>query len=126
MSNQLRDALDRANKESSHPMSRSLVGRQIGTVVPSPGSMIVERLKINRVDIKIEVSAFVDRHFIARTGNDGTILELSKERLVEGLTDLFSGLEEIASNIMDDEPKRPQRGKNVANETVAAGESSGA
>lgn len=122
--NDLQAALARADKSSSEPMGvgigRSLTHQQLGSVASSPGTMIVERLKINRVDIKIEVSSFIERHFIARTGNDGTILELSKEQLIEGLTTLFYGLEENASKIKEEEPRRsPLRGgKNIKDDVI--------
>lgn len=118
--NELLEALGRADKESSQPLGRSLVNHSKGSVTLSPSSMIVERLKITKVDIKIEVSAFIERHFIGRTQNDGTIIELSKEKLIENLTELFYGLEENASNIKEDNPKeRPLRGKSsIKEETI--------
>lgn len=91
----LRAALENADKAGSYslPTGRSIVEQL------DRGTMIVQRLPINRVDIKVEVAAFIDHHFINRTSNDGTVLQLSKERLTEELTNLFHSLETRASDI---------------------------
>lgn len=106
-SDDLRAALSRADKANSAPMnrSRSVQHRQEYLPVEHMSALIVERLAIRRVDIKVEVAAFIDHHFETRTDLDGTVLKLSREKLVEELTVLFYGLEERASQIEDQFPE---------------------
>lgn len=110
LESELRIALARAEGNNTRPLGYPALLPHVKQLpVEAPGTMIVERLPINRVDIKIEVSAFIEHHFLSRTANDGSIISLSKESLIEELTGLFYALEERSSQIEDVKVKKPIR-----------------
>ncbi len=111
LESELRQALQRADSNARGSMGLGLpaimpyMSHQLA--IDTPGTMIVERLPITKVDIKVEVAAFIEQNFISRTGQDGTIISLSKEILVEELTGLFYALEERSSQIDDIKVRKP-------------------
>lgn len=99
-SSHLQDVLKRADK----PHYSSMGGLPVrhsdsGTLQLSNSDALVERLPIQKVSIKLEVANYIDRVFATRTQQDGTILVVSKETLIEELTRLFVSLEDQASQI---------------------------
>lgn len=114
----LRTALERANVGGSHSLPAEPRGNSVVEQLER-GSMLVQRLPIKRVDIKVEVAAFIDHHFMSRTVNDGTVLVLSKETLVEELTTLFHSLEQRSSDIDSSfRKKAPPKKENSAKTKV--------
>lgn len=91
----LRRALQRADVPDHSALEALGIGQSASLL--DPGKMVpVTRMPILKVDIKLEVAAFIDRYFTGRTVTDGTILSLSKENLVEQMSQLFHSIEQRA------------------------------
>lgn len=114
----LRSALRNAEVEGDHAMpvphgfNINLPTLELGTREMVP----VTRMPIMKVEIKTEVAAFIDRHFMTRTASDGTILALSKENLVEHLTGLFHSLEQRSAETGERFPKSVKAKQPLAEE----------
>lgn len=106
----LRSMLRNADAESDHampvPHGLNLGMSSLPAMELTSRDMIpVPRMPIMKVQIKTEVAAFIERHFMSRTSADGTILGLSKENLVEHLTGLFHSLEQQSAEVGERFPK---------------------
>lgn len=53
-----------------------------------------ERRRLGRADVKVALLGYIDSHFHNRTTRDGTILNVSRELLVEDLTSLIMEMED--------------------------------
>lgn len=116
MTDDLRAALNNADRGNAEPLPMLGQGiahrRNSQPAGPMGNALLVERLPIRRVDVKVEVAAFIDHNFLSRTEMDGTVLHLSRERLIEELTALFCGIEERASETGEQFQKKQPMDRN--------------
>lgn len=98
--NALRQAMNRAGNVANNvmraatraqpPQGDNLEMTEMDVVSP-------DRRTIRRVDIKVSLVSYIDSVFRARTPQDGTIVGVSREQLLQELTELFVELDERAS-----------------------------
>jgi hypothetical protein len=94
----LRTAMDRAGGAVQKLMREASAAPVEGDVLELTD--VVEKTQepgrrmLRRVDIKVQLLSYIDSQFRQRTTSDGTILAVSREKLVEELTDLMVELDE--------------------------------
>jgi len=87
--NPLRTAMDRAGDIAGRALGRGRNGEEPYELT----EMADDRRPMGRVAAKLEVLSYIDAIFTRRTPTDGTIVAVSRERLIEDLTDIFMKLD---------------------------------
>jgi len=93
--NMLRRAMDRAGDIAQRGL-RAQPRNEEGPMEMTEADIVDRRASIRRVDIKVAMVSYIDSVFRSRTPQDGTIVGVSREQLLQELTELVVELDERA------------------------------
>lgn len=90
--NPLRTAMSRAGSTTRRALDGLMRGNRTGE--PFALEEAPDRRRLGRADVKVAFLGYIDAHFHNRTTRDGTILNVSRELLVEDLTSIIMEMED--------------------------------